>query len=816
MMSGARRTPNEPINKSKGVTIHITGDETMNISTGTSKNEKNIESCRVVVQNGVASILPTQPHDMSDCPPTTTRTSDAGQVSPTNLEKNTRSTGRKKKFHMLENCAIIEIDRESETIEHDLEKCDTVPTTGNTLESHFLADCDAISEASTDAVEQDSLQECSNTATIFASVTDSLSKSHPISGTSTAVKHSISACDEIKVASVGSLEQHFITECEPPSPHSLDALEEHSMTECETAPPSLTDSAEQHYITECEETSTPISLDDVEQHPLTECDTMATTSDSNTEEHPLTECDTVVTTYDSNIEEHVLAECETVGFDYSEKAKQVEKKRGDPTSRKHSKQAPTNRNKGATKPRRAKRPRKGNTKVVISEKVEQNSLDVTTLTAEQHELADCTTITVQTVKLSTELEQHPLGECTRTSISFPVAAKQHGLPQCTIVTVTSPTISQHAIFECVEEGILSPVSIDQHPLQDCATTPVTSPPPTEQHNLTECEEVPSISEEQEQEQELSYVHDFTDCPIDKRVIDYYDKEEDKSRQQSLAEYESQDRKARQHTFGDCPRTSSVVSLPNTTSFQHALIDCEANVKSKSRSASISNSLLSRRRSSTALKSKVTVGHRLASCPILESLDRNEGDHVHDVSCLTEGLHHKHSSDEIPIVGKGKGKNKDPAPERAPLGKDHKHNVSCLTENLHHVHKIQRSTESASTTESSEGATSSGNQHRRRRLKKKDRQAIVAEELRQEKEYTVAQDGHASARHSDAQVALARVLAAQDKRKKSGQVDGCDDYYGAFAFGIGSSLRVENSGEWFGKKLERRERTLRSCSSPSIF
>jgi hypothetical protein len=75
---------------------------------------------------------------------------------------------------------------------------------------------------------------------------------------------------------------------------------------------------------------------------------------------------------------------------------------------------------------------------------------------------------------------------------------------------------------------------------------------------------------------------------------------------------------------------------------------------------------------------------------------------------------------------------------------------------------------------------------------------VAEEPKKEKEYTTAGDGSNSARNSAAQIALAKVLAAQQKGKgrspRSDQIDGCDETV------------TPDSGEWFGERLETpRER-----------
>ena len=61
--------------------------------------------------------------------------------------------------------------------------------------------------------------------------------------------------------------------------------------------------------------------------------------------------------------------------------------------------------------------------------------------------------------------------------------------------------------------------------------------------------------------ELSYVHDFTDCPVDKIVLDYYEKEEQRSQA------------SQQHALEDCRRTSPSSSHSPNKPQQHTLNDC---------------------------------------------------------------------------------------------------------------------------------------------------------------------------------------------------------------------------------------------------
>jgi hypothetical protein len=624
-------------------------------ATGPQGIDHNVKPCHTVLNRGLASLMDTASHAISDCPPTenlgkrgsTEQLSQHSMARCSTPDRKSSLVGPIRKSHLLENCAIIEIKSQSNTVQHPLEKCDTVATSADVVEkSHMLEDCAVIE------IKQQSIT----------------------------VQHGLEYCDTV-VTSAEVVEEHE----NPTGTVGGLGLEEYDR---------VATSAD--VVGKYED-----STGNVEHLSLMECDTVVTTSAGAEGGHSLTKCDPVAATSTETIE---------------------------------------------------------------------------------HTLLDCTGVIVN---LSPDLQRHNLGECTTTAITFPVAAKQHALPVCTIVIITSPTTSQqHSIFECEKEGTTSPVAVGQHSSQDCSTVSITSSPAVEQHRLTDCKEAPNASERQEQEQQLSYVHDFTDCPIDNNFLEYYEKEE---------------RKARQHTFGDCPRTSSVGIQSNSPDFEHALMGCAVNGKPATRSASVSDLVGSRRRPGNALNSKRPGEHRLASCPVPGSPYGKEGDHTHDLNCLTESLHHKHRSDQT-IDAKGKGK--DPEVELA--SDNHAHDVNCLTENRHHKHHSKEGTLAHG---SSEGAKSSENNHRRRRPKKKGRPAKVAEELMKEKEYTTAGDGSTSARPSDAQVALARVLAAQQNKgkgrsKRARHRDGYDE------------IETPDSGEWFGQKLEGgQKRKERSCSSP---
>jgi Cys-rich protein (TIGR01571 family) len=97
--------------------------------------------------------------------------------------------------------------------------------------------------------------------------------------------------------------------------------------------------------------------------------------------------------------------------------------------------------------------------------------------------------------------------------------------------------------------------------------------------------------------ELSYVHDFSDCPVDKNVLDYYEKEEQRSQA------------SQQHTLEDCSRTSPRSAHYSKSLEQHALEDCPEKDPSKT------------------MKSKSTSPqpHALANCPEKDTSSKTKSD-----------------------------------------------------------------------------------------------------------------------------------------------------------------------------------------------
>lgn len=400
---------------------------------------------------------------------------------------------------------------------------------------------------------------------------------------------------------------------------------------------------------------------------------------------------------------------------------------------------------------------------VLTETVEQNSeCDTVVITSpgveDEHSLMSCDPIAATP---SESNGQHALKECTTTPIGFSIAAEQHELPECAIVAITPPTASeQYTFFNCKGEESTSPVAVDQHYLQECSKIPVTSPPAIKELVLTDYEDSSNGSEIQHPQPKLRYVHSRRDCSVDRNLLEYYEKEE---------------RKARQYTFGDCPRTFSVDSRFNNRSLQHPLTDCDINGNQIIRSTSTANT-------------------------VPESYDSNEVGYAYDVSYLTQSLHDTQSSD-VSVFAKSKSNGSESEPK--PVIDSYFYDKSYLTD-------IRHSTEGIATLGSDENVTSSENDYRRRRLKRKADTSEVQEERKTIQGSATIDNGSSCATPSDAQVLLARILAAQKERNAKSRtwsrrrrlVDGCDE--------------MPDSGEWFGQKLYVGKTRMRSCSSPFAF
>lgn len=189
---------------------------------------------------------------------------------------------------------------------------------------------------------------------------------------------------------------------------------------------------------------------------------------------------------------------------------------------------------------------------------------------------------------------------------------EHTIVDCT--TVEHPASEQkksigpreHMIVECVtveKEPAVKKESSGppQHMITECETAivEISTSRVAEEHRLEDCDTVP-VSEDQPPAQELSYVHDFTDCPVDKAILDYYEKEE---------------KKAQQHELTDRIRTRLPTELMqvNKPHTQHTLAECseDEDTPPSSPSRHRSTSYNMDRRNKDQGNSRQ---HRLVSCP----------------------------------------------------------------------------------------------------------------------------------------------------------------------------------------------------------
>ncbi|OWP01343.1 hypothetical protein B2J93_2753 [Marssonina coronariae] len=177
--------------------------------------------------------------------------------------------------------------------------------------------------------------------------------------------------------------------------------------------------------------------------------------------------------------------------------------------------------------------------------------------SQQHELAEGNAIEVEEdITFRPTVVTNAFVECSKIGVGSPKKEHSVAAPQHTILeSVTAEEITQVTS---------SPSDLAKHPVAECEAVAVEYTPSQiiAQHQLSECNTVPA-SEASTQAQELSYVHDFTDCPVDKAVLDYYEKEE---------------KKAQEHDLTDCIRISLPTELiqANNPYAQHALADCSDN------------------------------------------------------------------------------------------------------------------------------------------------------------------------------------------------------------------------------------------------
>jgi len=249
----------------------------------------------------------------------------------------------------------------------------------------------------------------------------------------------------------------------------------------------------------------------------------------------------------------------------------------------------------------------------------------------------------------------------------------------------------------------------QHTATDCDTVITTSDASSTQHGLRGCSTVSS------QGHELSYVHDFTDCPVDKAVLDYYEKEGKIAEQHALTKCaragsantpssnelvhdlkhcppdmgvlecgETQENIPNKHSLTNCARVSSASARSSSEpSAQHALPDCSVNIRASRGGTNKQDTCVVDAISEDNDNDRQgALGHHLLNCPTpTEGADDHQDA---DYDRIFSSAYHKPrgatSSDDSqatqrpPTLPKGKGK-QIPVIERYPSSSQEKHSGS---------------------------------------------------------------------------------------------------------------------------------------------
>ena len=187
------------------------------------------------------------------------------------------------------------------------------------------------------------------------------------------------------------------------------------------------------------------------------------------------------------------------------------------------------------------------------------------------------------------------------------ATQEHPLIDCSLIDTSKTTFKAKSITPLEAHGLTDCTIIQrenqndghsQHTLTDCDTIVAEPGSTIQKHGLSECDSIDTTSEAQE----LSYVHDFSDCPVDKAVLEYYEKEE---------------KKAHQHILADCTQASSGGNSElNIHLLPHALADCsgdngEPNAVGSRTQKRASKNISDMERNE---KGSTTNEHLLVSCP----------------------------------------------------------------------------------------------------------------------------------------------------------------------------------------------------------
>jgi len=294
---------------------------------------------------------------------------------------------------------------------------------------------------------------------------------------------------------------------------------------------------------------------------------------------------------------------------------------------------------------------------------------------------------------SQSISSHELADCPPspeiTNNGKESAPEEHTVTTATIKnSSTAATKSNSTLESHIEKGTEKQRS-SQHTATDCNTITTTSDASDAQHGLPGCSTVPS------QVHELSYVHDFTDCPVDKAVLDYYEKEEKIAEQHALTkcaransakalssnelvhdlkhcpngkevvEYgEKEENFQEKHSLTNCARVSSASARSsNEPLAQHALPDCAVNITASRGGTNKQDTCVVDAISDDNNNHRQgALGHHLLNCPTPSegADDRQDVDYHRLSSCVYDdprlaGSDDSQATQRPPTKSKGKGK-----------------------------------------------------------------------------------------------------------------------------------------------------------------
>lgn len=220
------------------------------------------------------------------------------------------------------------------------------------------------------------------------------------------------------------------------------------------------------------------------------------------------------------------------------------------------------------------------------------------------------------------------------------------LPEGTIVEIKAPERGQQVATP--QEHVTSEESTQKNetlpgPIKDPITeseivvaefTPAQS---IGQCRLSECGAVP-VSKRPTRAKELSYVHDFSDCPVNKAVLDHYERENKKAQEHELSEcirtslptelIKANSAPLVQHTLAECS-DDELIPIPTAPSgsVQHALADCSNDELLPPTSPNNHRSSSYNFESNRQQEPKARV-HRLVSCPTPPVLSHQQAENAH--------------------------------------------------------------------------------------------------------------------------------------------------------------------------------------------